>query len=240
MGPVIDAPRFPPLLVGEEAAAGQDPFAKAVARAALGTEAGRVVWSSDLQTARAAMVLAPEVALELAVTVAFAHLLGLGDAMGALAPPETAVHFDWPAGLRVNAARCGGIRAAAATQDLAAVPGWLVIGIEVPIKPPAETAPGRAPDRTWLCEEGCGEITAPALIDTWARHTLLWINTWEERGIGPLHEAWRARAWGLGEPLADGSGVFMGLDETCGQLIKTATGTELRRLAPAILGGAMR
>ncbi len=230
----LAAPSFPPLFTGERLAAGQDPMAKAVSRAALGTDAGLVVWSAEVETARAAMVLAPEVALDRATTVAFALALGLGDALGALAPPEVAVHFVWPGGLRVNGARVGRLRAAAATDNPGAVPDWLVVGIEVGVAPARGDEPGEDPERTWLSEEGCAEITAIRLIDAWARHALVWINTWQDRGIGAVHEAWRARAWGLGEPLEEG-GVFVGLDELCGQLVKSPAGTELRPLARHLL-----
>lgn len=228
------APQFPPLLSGEPVAKGVDPFAKAVARAALGADPGLVVWSEETSTLRAAMVLAPEVPLEQAAPAAFALALGLGDALGALAPPEVAVHFDWPSGLRVNGARCGRLRAAASTDDPAAEPDWMVVGIEIPLTPPRARDPGADPERTWLAEEGCAEITASRLLEAWSRHSLVWINTWTERGFQPLHESWRGRAWGLGEPLTEG-GVFMGLDEYGGQLVKSASGTALRPLHAHLL-----
>ena len=67
-------------------------------------------------TLSAAVALAPECALEDAMAMVFATALGFSDALGALAPPEVAVHMVWPAGLRVNGARCGGLRAAASTR----------------------------------------------------------------------------------------------------------------------------
>ncbi len=225
-----EAPLFPPRLSGERVPAGQDPMAKGVARAALGTDPGLVLWSEETATARAAIVLAPEVPLERAATAAFAFALGLGDAIGALAPPEVAVHFDWPGGLRVNGARCGRLRAAASTEDPAAEPDWMVVGIEVGLLPPEGRAPGIDAERTWLAEEGCAEIGAARLIEAWARHGLVWLTDWEDRGFGPLHEAWCARAWGIGEPL-EGGGVFLGLDESGGQLLRSAAGTEARPLA---------
>ncbi|GMG84227.1 hypothetical protein LNKW23_34420 [Paralimibaculum aggregatum] len=222
-------PSFPPLLTGEETRPGQDPFAKAVARAAVGADPGLVVWADDPATARAAMVLAPEVSLAEAAGGAVALMLGLGDALGALAPPEVGVQIEWPATIRVNGARCGRIRAAASTADPAAEPDWMVVGFELDLIPPPDAVPGADPDRTWAHEEGCGEIAARALVESWSRHSLVWINTWTDRGFRPLHESWRGRLWRLGEALPEG-GTFLGLDEAGGQLVKSGGGTVLRPL----------
>lgn len=231
-----DAPTLPPLLRAEPAGPGQSAFERAVARAALGIDPGLVVWALPPRGLEAAMVLAPEVALERALPAAFALALGFSDALGALAPPEVAVHFGWPDRIRVNGALCGRLRVAASTADPAAEPDWMTVGIEIPLAPPPGTDPGADPEGTWLSEEGCGTIEPVALIESWARHSLVWLNTWSDEGFGPLHEAWRAKAWGLGEPLPEG-GLFVGLDEHGGQLVKHADRTVLRPLT-AILGAA--
>lgn len=235
MSTLLEAPTFPPLLKGRAVPPGQDPFAKAVAEAGLGADPGLVAWSPAEDRMEAAILLAPDKPLGEAMTAVFAVALGLGDAIGALAPPEVAVHYDWPDGLRVNGARCGGFRAAASTDDPRAEPDWIVVGVTVRFLADAAD-PGSVPDRTCLVEEGCGEITPSRLLESWSRHALVWINTLTDEGFAPLHEAWRGRAWGLGEPLADGSGVFMGLDEHGGQLVKTAGGTVLRPLTVMLEG----
>jgi BirA family biotin operon repressor/biotin-[acetyl-CoA-carboxylase] ligase len=222
-------PTFPPLLRGEETMRGMDPFQKAVASAALGTNPGLICWSRDKTALRAAVVLAPEAPLERAVGISFAVALGLGDALGALAPPEVAVHYVWPDGFKVNGADCGTMRAAAATTDPKAEPDWLVIGVEMPYLPSSDDEPGKRPSQTSLIEEGCIDVMPMKLLESWSRHTLVWINRWLDDGFPPLHAAWRDRAWGIGEELPEG-GVFMGLDELGGILIKTANATEIRPL----------
>ncbi len=225
-----EQPSFPPLLKGEETLPGMDPFAKAVASAALGTDPGLICWARDETAMRAALVLAPEAPLERAVGITFAVALGLGDALGALAPPEVAVHYVWPGAFKVNGADCGAMRAAASTTDPAAVPDWLVIGVEMPFRrPSSDDEPGNRPGQTYLIEEGCVEVTPLKLLDSWARHTLVWINRWLDDGFQPLHAAWRERAWGMGENLPEG-GTFMGLDELGGMLVKTPKTTEIRPL----------
>ena len=224
-------PTFPPLLRGEEAA---DPFAKAVSRALTGADPGLLVWSRRADLMQAAIVLAPEQPLERAVGVYLAAPVALGDALGALAPPEVAVHYTWPGGVLVNGARCGRVRAAAAATEPGAVPDWLVLGVEMPFLPPDERDGGERPDETCLFAEGCGDVMPLPLIESWSRHLLVWINHFVDDGIAPLHAAWRARAWALGEKLPDGSGVFMGLDEQGGMLVKTPAGTVLRPLTEAL------
>ena len=222
-------PVFPPLLRGEEAPRGQDPFHKAVALASLGTDAGRLVWARDATALRAAVVLAPEEPLADAITVVFAVALGLGDALGALAPPEVAVHYAWPGGFKVNGGDCGRLRASASTMDPDAVPDWLVVGVEVPYLPPEGAEPGEHPEATALALEGCVEVAPLRLLESFSRHMLVWINRREDEGLAPLHAAWRERAWGLGEELPEG-GTFVGLDERGGQLVRTGTTTALRPL----------
>lgn len=226
-----DALSLPPLMRGE--AVGADPFAKAVAAAALGADPGLITHRLTEASLEAALVLAPETALEEAMAMVFALSLGFGDALGALAPPEVAVHFLWPGGFRVNGARCGTLRAAASHQDPTAEPDWLVLGLVVPFQIPAGRDPGLDPDATALWEEGCVEITPRALLESTARHTLVWINTWGEGGMAALHPHWRARAWGLGEavtaPLGDAaqSGTFLGIDERGGMLLRGTSETTL-------------
>jgi biotin-(acetyl-CoA carboxylase) ligase len=224
-----EAPTFPPLLRGEECVPGLDPFTKAVASAALGTDPGLICWSRDPSRFNAALVLAPEAPLERAAGIIFAVALGLGDALGALAPPEVAVHYVWPGGIKVNGADCGRLRAAAATDDPRAEPDWLVVGVEIPYLPEPGSIPGARPDQTCLAEEGCIDVTPLLLLESWSRHSLVWINRWLGDGFAPLHAAWRDRAWGIGEDLP-GGGTFVGLDELGGQLVKTSRSTELRPL----------
>ena len=224
-----EPPSFPPLLRGEETPPGTDPFAKAVASAALGTEPGLVVWARDESALRAALVLAPEAPLERAIGITFAVALGLGDALGALAPPEVAVHFVWPDTIKVNGGDCGRLRAAASTADPAAEPEWLVVGVHVAYLPPAEDDPGLTPERTCLVAEGCVDVTPVKLLESWSRHTLVWINRWLDDGFQPLHESWTSRAWALGETLPEG-GAFVGLDDLGGMLVRSGRTTELRPL----------
>lgn len=227
MTTIVEGPSFPPLLTGVPLSRRLDPFEKAVSAAMTDTlDAGTVFYAEDDETFRAAVVLVPETPLGDAVGVAFAVELGLADALGALAPPEIAVHFDWPSTIKVNGAQAGLMRLAASTDDPAAVPDWLVVGLELSVAPlPGD--PGDRPGETSLYEEGCVDVTAPALIESWSRHMLHWIHRFEE-GFGAIHEHWRGKCDRLGEEVtAPEPGTFMGLDDKGGMLLRTGGETKL-------------
>lgn len=228
--PVTARPSFPPLFRGERAPEGLDPFAQAVSTAALGCDAGLIVHRADGETLSAALVLAPEDPLEEAMAMVFAAGIGFSDALGALAPPEVGVHLEWPGGIRVNGARAGRLRAAASGTDPNAIPDWLVVGLEVRMRLPEGRQPGDDPAETALVEEGCAEVDALHLLESWSRHTLVWINTWLDDGMARLHAEWRARAHNLGETMTlapAGTGTFVGLDERGGALLRDGSETHL-------------
>lgn len=216
---------FPPLLTGYAVAG--DPYEAALS-AVREVDPGAVFYGPDDTTMRAAVVLAPETALSEAVGVCFAVALGLNDAIGALAPPEVAVHFEWPGGFRVNGAVCGAMRACASTDDPKCEPDWLVIGTEVPVALGPGVEPGEMPNQTTLHAEGCGDITVPDLIETWARHMMNWLHIFLTDGFAPLHENWRGRAFKLGEAVtAPVPGTFVGLDEWGGMILKDQERTRI-------------
>lgn len=216
---------FPPAMSGEEV--GGDPFDGAVMRAVRGCDAGLVCYRLAADRMGAALVFAPEVPLAEAMAMLPLCGVGLQNALGALAPPEVAVHLAWAGGISVNGASCGAFRVCAATQDPAAVPDWLVVGFDLPLM--LSATPGDTPDQTALFEEGCAEVDPGTLVEAWARHTLNWIARWEDSGTKPLHAEWRGLAHGMGETVVqDGrSGTFLGVDEHFGMLLRDAETTHL-------------
>ncbi len=225
-----DAPTFPPLLTGIPVPARTDPLQKALAAAQTGDEVepGTIHYAENDGTFRVALTLAPEEPAGDAVRVTFAVMLGLADALGALAPPEVAVHFDWPFGVKVNGAHCGDIRVALDTRDPQAEPDWLIVAIDLAVAIEPGRVPGVQLDRTTLHDEGCGEITVPALIESWARHSLVWIRRYLDDGIDPVLAAWKVKCDGVGEEVPTaGGGTFMGLDPNGGMLLRNGSETRL-------------
>ncbi|MEL6278117.1 MAG: biotin/lipoate--protein ligase family protein [Pseudomonadota bacterium] len=228
-------PVFPPLLTSEPLAADRDPMAKAVAACAAGVDAGTIFWADREDVVSAAIALAPEAPLSDAMAMVPVAANGLSDALGALAPPEVAVTWDWPDGLRVNGARCGVLTAESDAREAAAPPHWLVIGLTVQLAPRVRTdgvEPGETPDLTALWEEGCINITQRDLLESWARHTLVWINRWLDDGFRPVHESWIGRVENVGEAVSfdfggvHREGLFLGVDDAGAMLLKSGAATQ--------------
>ena len=230
-------PTFPPLMSGQRVEGAIDPFDKACALATLGCDAGTVVYNLTPNQLRATIVFAPEVPLSKAMTMLPACGIGFQNALGALAPPEVAVHLDWAGGVLVNGAACGRMWVAASTDDPNAMPNWLVVGLELPLWPEGDD-PGITPDRTTLYSEGCADVDPVGLLESWARHTLVWVNRWEDEGAEPLHREWRGLAHGIGEEVSvfGQSGTFVGVDEDFGMLLRVGKDTTLLPLTRILAG----
>jgi biotin-(acetyl-CoA carboxylase) ligase len=228
---LFDAPRdpiFPPMMWGEAVTGASNPTDIAHARAALGCDAGLVVYNLQSDRFRAAMVLTPEEPLARAMAMLPLGGVAFQNALGALAPPEVAVHLHWDGGVRVNAARCGALAISASTDDPAQVPDWLIISLDVPLML-MTTQPGEIPDETALFEEGCADVSSVQLLESWTRHMLSWINRWMDGGNQALHVDWMALAQGVGDPIDLGGyhGTYLGVDENFGMLIRDAETTHL-------------
>ncbi|MBK0326673.1 DUF4444 domain-containing protein [Rhodobacteraceae bacterium F11138] len=225
---MTQAPRFPPLLRGVRARSDEDPFEKACAMAAVGCHGGTLVHSVMADRLRAALVFAPEVALRDAMAMLPVCGLGFQNALGALAPPEVAVQLTWEGRILVNGGQCGGMTAAAPACSPDAVPDWLVVGLEVALMQTG-TDPGLSPETTALNDEGCAGVVPVYLLESWARHTLVWINRWSEEGNQSLHEQWAGLLTAVGEPVACRglNGTFLGVDEAFGMLLKDGPNTHL-------------
>ncbi|WP_150912166.1 biotin/lipoate--protein ligase family protein [Marinobacter halotolerans] len=223
---MIETPTFPPLLSGEVVPRNMDPFEKAVSRAVAGVDSGTVFYSEAGDTLRAALVLAPETPLEEAIQAVYVAQIGLAESLGALAPPEVPVHFLWPDRIKVNGAVCGKVRFAADVSDPDEQPNWLVVGIELPFIPQGDD-PGANPNETCLLEEGCSDVMPMALLESWSRHTLLWLTYLLDEGAERIHKEWRPRCDTLGEQVETPKpGVFVGLDEKGRMLLRDGPMTE--------------
>ena len=120
----MSAPQFPPLLSGLAVTGAIHPFDTACAMAIEGCDAGLIVHNITADRLMAALVMAPEVPLEDAMAMLPACGVGFQNALGALAPPEVAVHLDWDGGLRINGASCGRLRVAAGGTIPRSPAGW--------------------------------------------------------------------------------------------------------------------
>ncbi|MGR3636450.1 MAG: DUF4444 domain-containing protein [Shimia sp.] len=239
---MTSTPQFPPLFEGLGLTGAADPFAKAQLQATMGCDAGLVVYNIAADQLRAAIVFAPEVPLEQAMSVMICCGIGFQNALGALAPPEVGVHLDWTGGVYVNGASCGHMQVAASSSDPAQIPEWMVVGLQLPLLPIDPNTPGNAPNQTCLFEEGCVDIPPEDLLSAWVRHTLVWINRMEDAGTKPLNDEWRGLVRQLGENVSFSlggnayDGLFVGVDEWFGMLLRNDNTTALIPLSTLLQG----
>ncbi|MCF6316687.1 MAG: DUF4444 domain-containing protein [Marinosulfonomonas sp.] len=242
---IFEAPMpatFPPLFTGDAVSGSTDPFAKACTQAMIGCDAGLLVHSITPDRIRAAIVFAPETPLEQAMVAFIACGVGFQNAMGALAPPEVSVMLGWTGEIYVNGGRTGQLRVATSTDDPEKEPNWLVVGLEIDLLPQGDGESGDHPNETCLMMEGCGDVSPIRLLEAWSRHTLVWLNDIENDAPRALHEMWRGLAKGIGEDvelnIPDApSGIFAGVDEHFGMLLKTGAETRLIPLSHVLKTG---
>lgn len=237
---------LPPLLLAQPPLpAGSDALAQAVQACRAGSaEVGAFYLTDSAADLDLAVVLGPEVEPRRCWEMLFLAAVAFGDAVGAIAPPELAIHYRWPDRLLVNGASVGRVRLAMAPDlDESGAPHWLAVGLTVRVHPDDEGAePGIYLDRTTLANEGAVELTVVDWAEAFARHLLVWIDTWEDGGFRQVHQLW----WGRHDPKADRfswqqgearrSGRPAGLDEH-GSLLIEAEGSMLL-LEPELLLGA--
>ncbi|MGI9407118.1 MAG: biotin/lipoate--protein ligase family protein [Hyphomicrobiaceae bacterium] len=239
-------PTFPPLLDGRGVSVPDQSFAVAVDGARSGElGAGSVIWARNTSVMDWAIVLEPEVPLGQATQMVPLALVAAGDCVGALTPPQVGLMFRWPGDIMVNGGKAGFAEIAASSDDVNAVPDWMVVRVMIRITGDDRHEPGERPEETSLDEEGCGDLTRTQLVESYSRHFMTWMNTWTDDGFHPVHSAWLYRAWGLEESFSAEvagrrvSGTFAGLDEDGNLLLKRDDGAmSVVTLAEAMPGVA--
>lgn len=235
-------PTFPPLLTGHDVKGKPGPFETACARAQGGEAgAGDVFWARDTARFDWACVLEPEVETARALQMHFTAMVALGDAFGAIAPPEVGFQYRWPGELLVNGGKAGQARLAVGPEDGEGVPAWLAVGLDLVIRRDnGGQEPGANPDTTALHEEGCGEITRTELVESVSRHFLTWVHTWNDEGFRSVHENWLGRADGWEEDITvawagtEHTGKFLTIDDEGNMLLKGDDGITSLAIAEAV------
>jgi hypothetical protein len=168
--------------------------------------AGTLVYVGRFDLAEFAVVLEPEEPLETARRALYAGLVALADALAAHAPPERPISFDWPDAVRVNGGLVGGGRLGwpqGAPEN--EPPAWLVFGAMIRTVAMGEDEPGLRPLSAALEEEGFEDFDSDRLVESFARHLMVAIDTWQEKGFGEVAKSYLAG-------LAPQSGVRRELD----------------------------
>lgn len=173
--------------------------------------AGTFVWVRRFDLVELAVVLEPEEPLAGARRAFLAGMAAVADGIAAHCPPEKAVTFDWPDAIRFDGARLGGGRLAwpeGCPEE--APPDWLVFSAMLLASKKDEG--GLTPGSTSLEEEGFGPEERQGVAESFARHLMLHLHTWSERGFGPVANDYLARLpreAGVRQRAIDGNGDLL-------------------------------
>src|SRR5689334_8350652 len=169
-----------------------DAFGHAKAHAAeLG--AGTLVHVGRFDLAEFAVVLEPDEPLAVARRAFYAGMCALGDALAAHAPPEKPIAFVWPDTILVDGGIVGGGRLAWAEGPEDGRPDWLVFGAMIRTVAMREGVAGLNPLAAALDEEGFDEMPSGQLAESFSRHLLSQVDTWQERGFAAIARAYLSR-----------------------------------------------
>jgi len=192
--------------------------------------AGTLVYVGRFDLAEFAVVLEPDEPLRSARRTLYLGMAALTDALLAYAPPEKAVEIGWPDAIHVDGGLVGGGRLAW-PQDAGEdePPDWLVFGAMIRTVSMGEGEPGLNPLIAALEEEGFTDLTAGALVESFARHLMVHTDAWQEQGFGAVAKEYLQR-------LPRDKGLRRDIDDS-GDLLLRRMGkvdVERRKLAPLL------
>lgn len=225
-------------MTGHMLTTGQSPARKAASGATKNKySAGDILWIKDKLTLDYAIVLEPDVDRTKALDMVFTQMVALGDAIGAIAPPEVGITYHWPNHILANGAKVGTVSVILSDDDDAdGCPNFMIIATEIAVRPRQEDInPGLDQSRTTLWDEGCAELDALQVLDSAARHFMTWIHTWEEDGFQPILVNLDQRMEKNHEiTIGEKTGTYLGLDEQANLLLKTDSGTDVIAVSDAL------
>lgn len=177
---------LPPLFAPVRLRESGDAFAHAC-RIAPESGAGTLVHVGRFDLAEFAVVLEPSEPLSTARRAFYAGMVALTDALRAYAPPNKTVAIDWPDAVRIDGGLVGGGRmgwpSSAGEHEQ---PAWLVFGAMIRTVAMTDQGPGVHPLGSALDEEGFGEAGAVQVTESFARHLMRAIDSWQVDGFDSI------------------------------------------------------
>jgi len=193
--------------------------------------AGTLVHVGRFDLAEFAVVLEPDEPLATARRAFYAGCVALLDALIAHAPPEKSITVEWPDAIRIDGGLVGGARLAwPADAKPDARPDWLVFGAMIRTVTMGEE-PGLRPLAATLEDEGFDDTGSEHLVASFARHLMVAIDTWQERGFDEIAQSYLQRL--SGEPAALAS-----IDTNGDLLLRRGRKTERRDVVEALARAA--
>jgi BirA family biotin operon repressor/biotin-[acetyl-CoA-carboxylase] ligase len=195
-------------------------------------------WESPPGNLYSSMVLRPDCTIAEATQLSFVAALAVYDMIGSVGPPGLEAWCKWPNDVYIGGGKVAGILLEC--EGTAGVPDFVILGIGVNIDShPQDTAYAA----TSLKAEGCGSLEVADVLESLARHFMVWANRWRDDGFAPIRAAWLGRAKGRGEAITVRlgaetlEGTFNDLDQD-GALIVGADGGDRRVTAGEVFLGS--
>ena len=154
--------------------------------------AGTLIYVGRFDLAEFALVLEPDEPLRTARRTLYAGMTALADALAAHSPPEKPMAIDWPDAVSVDGGLVGGGRLAWPEGPEDEPPAWLVFSAMIRTVAMGEDEPGLRPLVAALEEEGFSELGSGRLVESFARHFMVAVDTWQEQGFGAVAKSYLA------------------------------------------------
>jgi hypothetical protein len=180
---------------------------------------GTLVCVGRFDLAEFAVVLEPGEPLSTARRAFYAGMVALTDALRAYAPPNKTVAIGWPDAIRIDGGLVGGGRMgwpSSARED--ELPAWLVFGAMIRTVAMADQGPGVHPLASALDEEGFGETGAVQVTESFARHLMRVIDSWQVDGFDGVARDYLSR-------VSRERRTVLRIDD-CGDLLTRRVGTD--------------
>jgi biotin-(acetyl-CoA carboxylase) ligase len=156
--------------------------------------AGTLTYVGRFDLAEFAVVLEPGEPLRAARRAFYVGMVALTDALRAYAPPNKEVAIDWPDAVRVDGGLVGGGRLgwpSSAKED--EPPRWLVFGAMIRTIAMTDGEAGVHPLASALDQEGFGEAGAVQVTESFVRHLMRTLDTWQTDGFDGIAREFLSR-----------------------------------------------
>jgi BirA family biotin operon repressor/biotin-[acetyl-CoA-carboxylase] ligase len=197
-------------LVAREKVGSTNDEAKALARNGAG--AGTLVWAREQTAGRGrhgrswasppgnlyvSVIVRPDCPPHEAAQLGFVAGVAIADALAEIAPAMAKPACKWPNDILVGGRKIAGILLESEIDQDGRL-RFLIVGIGLNLaSAPAEAAFAA----TSVADEGVPVPAPQAALASLARHFERWFARWRGEGFAPVREAWRARAFALGEEI---------------------------------------
>ncbi len=172
-------------------------------------------WDSPEGNLYCSLLLRPDAPPAEAAQLTFVAALALGKTLDGVLPAGTKLAFKWPNDLLLEGCKVAGILLESSGSRNGRL-DWLAVGCGLNVEHfPQDVAgyPATSLRAAGVAEPEIGDLLA-AFVDAFA----LWRARWQGEGLGPVRDAWLARAARIGGEITvrlpgdELRGRFMGLD----------------------------